>query len=304
MRVSIGIDLGGTNMRAGLVGADGSVLSVVRKGTPVSEGPEAAVQGMAAMVREIEQSSPDYKIMGIGIGSPGPLNRHEKRLLNPANLKGFENFPIGKRLEELTHYHVELDNDAKCAAFGESMFGAGRGLQNFIVMTFGTGIGSGIFIEGRMLYGKSDSACEVGHMTLYPEGEPCPCGNRGCFERYASASAIRRRGEAAFGASVGTKEIFRRMGEGDATAIRVLREVSRDIAIGTASLVNLFDPEAIILAGGAFTDGGGPLPHWIHEEMRGRCFESSWSTLKMIPSALGGNAGILGAASLVFKVLN
>lgn len=301
MRYAIGIDLGGTNLRAALVSEDGEIHAQVREKTPTKEGPEATAELMRKMIERLTRDHGRRSVEGVGIGSPGPLSRTEKKIFNTANLPGFENFPLGRRVEELSGKRVFFDNDAKCAAYGEGYFGEARALRNFILMTFGTGVGGGIVVDGRMMYGKSDGACEVGHFTLYPDGEPCPCGNRGCFERYVSASAIVRRSEAALGEEVKAYEVFERAKRGDTKAQVFLREIARDIAIGAASLVNLFDPDAVVFGGGIFSDGGAPVLEWIREQMRGRCFESSQRGLKIVASSLGGNAGVLGAASLVFS---
>lgn len=298
--VGIGIDLGGTNIRAGLVDKNGITSSVVWRHTPVSQGPEATARTMAEMVAEIQRST-SAPIVGVGIGSPGPLSRKEKTIFQTPNLPGFDGFPLGQRVQELCGLEVSLDNDAKCATYGEGLFGAARGLRDFVLLTFGTGIGGGIVANGKMIYGKSDGACELGHLTLYPEGLLCKCGNRGCFEQYCSATAAERRASAAAGFTVSGKEIFTALVQKAAWAEESLRSFSLDLTYACASLVNTFDPEAIIFAGGLFTVGGGPICEWVREGLKERCFKSSQKNLRVVPSALRGEAGVLGAASLVFQ---
>jgi len=169
------------------------------------------------------------------------------------------------------------------------------------LLTFGTGIGGGVFIEGKMLYGKSDGACEIGHMTIHPGGKPCNCGNRGCFEEYCSGTAIGRRGSEAFNQKIEALRVFQCFESGDLWARKVLEDVSTDLAIALASLTNIFDPELIVLGGGIFSSGGGPLIPWTIERMHGRCFESLMQGLEIKASALDGEAGVLGAASLHFE---
>lgn len=296
--LAIGVDLGGTNMRVALVTSEGEVLRTERERTPVKEGPQATADLMSHLIRKVADG---HWVLGVGIGSPGPLSREKKTIFKTANLPGFENFPLGVEVEKQVGLKVMLDNDAKCATYGEGYFGAAQGLRNYILLTFGTGIGGGIIVDGKMIYGKSDGACEVGHITLHPNGEPCGCGNRGCFERYASATAIERRSIAHFGKAVSPRVALEELVLGNPHADALLKEVADDIALGCASLVNLFDPEALIFGGGVFTDGGGPLCAWVRERMKDRCFETSLSEMKIFPSKLAGNAGIMGAASLFFR---
>jgi glucokinase len=298
MSYAIGVDLGGTNMRAALVDEQGKICAQARTKTPVQEGPEATAQAMALLVKEVLGSE---TALGLGIGSPGPLSRSEKMIFQTANLPGFDRFPLGYRLQELTGLNVFLDNDAKCATYGEAIFGRAKGRKNFILLTFGTGVGSGIVVENRMIYGKSDGACEVGHLTLYPEGKLCKCGNRGCMEQYVSATAFKARAFAKSGQELGGKEIFEAFGRGQKWANELMREFTVDLAIATATLVNIFDPELVVFGGGLFTSGGGPLCGWVQAAIEDRCFKSSQKGLEIAASTLSGDAGVLGAASLVFR---
>lgn len=319
-RLAIGVDLGGTNTRVALIDGDFSestqnvaekVIELKRAKTPVKEGPAETARVIAELCSELSQTAQKnfgVKPLGVGIGSPGPLSRKTKTIFQTPNLPGFEGYPLGGEVQKLCGLPVLLDNDAKCAAFGEEFFGAAKGLKNFILLTFGTGIGGGVVVDGEMVYGKSDGACEIGHMTLYPEGLQCKCGNRGCFEQYCSATAIERRATAALcsapnakGSAANAKDLIEAFDKNEAWAKTCMKEVSRDFAIACASLVNIFDPEAIILGGGVFTTGGGPLPMLIQDEIKSRCFESSQRGLQICPSRLAGNAGILGAASLIFR---
>lgn len=301
VKAAFGIDLGGSNVRVALVNEHGKILASERAETPSKQAPEATVQTMVRLCGKLrnEAQSRGVQLVGVGIGSPGPLSRVEKKIFQTPNLPGFEDFPIGRRMEELTGLRVELDNDAKSACYGEAKFGAAKGLNNFILMTFGTGIGGGVFVDGKMVYGKTDGACEIGHMTLHPNGKLCLCGNRGCFEQYCSARAFERRASEFAKREIRAPEVFQELLKGVEWASQMLRSFTSDLAIATASLVNIFDPEAVIFGGGLFTTGGGPLCEWVQEDISSRCFRSSQKNLKIIPSSLAGNAGILGAASLV-----
>jgi len=300
MSLAIGIDLGGTNVRAALVDQNGTILAESKRKTLVVNGPEACVQSMVQMIAELKALSPE-KIFGVGIGSPGPLSRHERMIFQTPNLPGFDGFPLGTRVEELSGLPVLLDNDAKCATYGEGLFGVAKGMDNFVLLTFGTGIGGGVINNSQMIYGKSDGACEIGHMTLYPGGELCKCQNLGCFEAYCSATAVERRAELKFSKSISNVELILAAERNETWSTDFLHEVAVDMAIATASIVNIFDPNAVVFGGGLFSSGGGPLCAYVQEEIKDRCFKSSQLNLKIVPSALKGEAGVLGAASLVYR---
>jgi glucokinase len=295
--LAIGIDLGGSNLRTAVVTDSGTVLKKYKDKTPVGDGPSATVALMASRIKEICKEFPKPK--GVGVGSPGPLSRKLGKIFQTPNLPGFDGFELVKKLEALCEIPVVLDNDAKCAAFAEAKFGAARGHKNFVMLTLGTGIGGGVFEDGHMIYGKSDGACELGHMTLYPEGRECHCHNRGCFEQYCSATALQRRVFESLKIDLKNPEIFERAHKEDEQILKVMKEVGTDLGIGIASLVNIFDPEAVIVGGGIMSEGGEPLLTYAREAIVGRCFESSRRGLKIAAAECGGDAGVLGAASLV-----
>jgi glucokinase len=296
MKYSIGVDIGGTNLRVALVNDTGEIVDSLRESTPVKKGPEFTAQLIGQLIKNI--ANPSKKIEGVGIGCPGPLSRKERTIFQTPNLPGFENFPLGKRIETISGFKTFLDNDAKCAGYGEGRFGVARKTDNYILLTFGTGIGGAVVAGGKMIYGKNDGACEIGHMTLYPDGLPCACGNRGCFEQYCSATALSRRAEERTGKPASGADIFAASQKGEDWALNSLKLVAKDLAIATASLVNIFEPQMIVFGGGIFTEGGGPITQWVREEIRGRCFESSQKGLRIEASSLRGNAGILGAAAI------
>jgi glucokinase len=301
-RLAVGIDLGGTNLRAALVSPEGKILQMLKEKTPVSQGPEATAQLMGKMISELVSDRRELK--GIGIGSPGPLSRKDKMIFQTPNLPGFDRFPLGARVEEITGVPVILEHDAKCAAFGELFFGHARGKKDVVLLTFGTGIGGGVFSDGKMIYGKSDGACEIGHMTLFPDGNLCPCGNKGCLERYVSAIAIERRATEESGRAWTNPQILEAVAAGDPWAIEFLQKIANELSIAVASLVNIFEPQTIILAGGLFSNGGGPICDWVSKFIEGRCFASSRRGLEILPSELAGDAGVVGAAGLVYHMKN
>lgn len=318
---AIGIDLGGTNLRAALVNREGKVCSFEKTKTPVQEGPAATVRAMAGLVSRLLQGDVLKgegfdQVAGVGIGSPGPLSRKRRMIFQTANLPGFDRYPMGDTLEEQTGLPVKIDNDAKCAAYGERAFGAAQGFSNVVVLTFGTGIGGGVFVDGNMVYGKSDGACELGHMTLYPGGTPCSCSNKGCMEKYISAIAFEHRAHehrmrelekqtgsrpAQHEAMLRGPEIFQAYSENISWAVEHMEAFVEDTAMSVASLLSIFNPELVVLSGGLFTTGGGPLPELVQKNLKGRTYASLVADVKVASSTLGGEAGVLGAASLAFE---
>jgi glucokinase len=300
---AVGIDLGGTNLRVALVQKDGQIIEKIDKSTEAALGPDALTSKMALAIEQLatKRALRSKDILGVGIGSPGPLSRSERKIFQTPHFPGFENFPLGESVEKLCGLKVLLDNDANCAAAGEEMFGAAKGKQNFVLLTFGTGIGGGIFCDGRMIYGKSDGAGELGHILLYPDGERCACGRIGCFEQYCSATAMTRRGAQALGREIKLPELFLEFESGNPKARECLSTIARDIAKAVGDYVNIFDPEMVVLGGGAFSTGGGPLFPLIEKYLPEEAFKSSLKNMKLCTSSLKGNAGVLGAAAMVFR---
>lgn len=296
MKDFVGIDIGGTNLRVARVSLDGEVKKLLSQPNPVDQGPRAVVECLASMVSLVGTKQ---ELSGIGVGCPGPLSRAQRKIFQTPNLPGFDGFPLGAALEELCGLPVVIDNDAKCAGYAEKHFGSLKETRNAILLTLGTGIGGAVFVDDKMIYGKSDGACELGHITLYPDGKKCLCGNRGCFEQYASASAIEKRAQEI---EPGTNNplLFADAAAGREWALNVLRVVARDLAIGIASLVNIFDPERVVLGGGIFVSKQNTLCDMVNESLVGRCFESSRAGMRVVPAALGERAGVVGAASLCF----
>jgi glucokinase len=293
--LAIGVDLGGTNLRVALVSAQGKILDQRKFPTPSTQGPERFVELIAEAARILSQ---DKKLKGLGMGSPGPLSRSARKISRTPHLPTLEDFPIGEALEKELGVPVYLGHDSKCAALGESVFGVAEGVQEFLLLTFGTGIGGAAVSRGRLIHGAQDGAGEMGHFTLYPEGRLCSCGNRGCFEEFVSARALERRASEDLGEPCTNPQLLERAKAGDLKALKVLEAFTTDLAIGTASLVNIFNPSLIVFAGGLFTTGGGPIIPMVEAKMRGRCFAVLQKNLQIKASALGGDAGVLGAAAL------
>ncbi len=299
---AIGIDLGGTNLRVALVSDEGEIIRKIKK--PSSDDVFGSVLGA---LEEIRQNS----IAGIGLGIAGLVDRKNGRVFVSPNLHAIEGIPIVKEIQKRFHVPVFIENDANAAALGEKIGGAGKNFDNFVLLTLGTGIGGGIIHKGRLL----NVPAELGHMSINVEAEKCPCGNIGCLESYASARAMVARAVSML--EKGTEsllkdcckgsfykltpeDIYRSALEGDTLSREVLRESGRHLGVGLANIINMFCPEAIILAGGLIGAWNIYVQEAIKEASR-RAFKDLFESVKIIPSSLRDEAGIIGAASLVFS---
>lgn len=267
---SIGVDLGGTNLRIAAISAEGQLLEKISLDTKVALGPNKVISEMCDAIQQLcAKHTADGKFLGAGVGVPGLVDTQTGVMRKAANLPGFENYPAGAEIERRLGFQknaarVVLENDAKVAALGEQWLGAARGIANVALLTLGTGIGGGIILEGKIWKGMNGMAGEFGHVTVEPEGLPCGCGNRGCAERYASASAIARMvreaiatGEAPSLAKAassevefGAKLIYDLAREGDEPARRIFRTFGRYLGILLADLINILNLDMYILGGG------------------------------------------------------
>jgi glucokinase len=256
----IGIDLGGTNLRIAAVTPAGERLDLINLPTRLSAGPQAVLDDMASSIRQIVERQ-SGELLGIGVGSPGPLELPLGVLHHPPNLPGFDGLNLRAELERRVHRPVQVNSDANLAAFGEFMLGAGRslGVDSLLALTLGTGVGCGIILDRKIWQGMQGAAGESGHGPIDPSGPPCPCGARGCLEMYASATAIVRRarelgildGGANGSASPLTSSSVAGMAEaGDPRALQVFDEVGRALGLSLANLVNALDLPLYVLCGG------------------------------------------------------
>jgi glucokinase len=281
---SIGVDLGGTNLRIAAVSRDGQLLEKVTLGTKVALGPDHMVTEMCDAIQRLSQQYKEKgKFLGAGIGIPGIVDLETGMLRKSANLPGFENYHVHAEIERRLAARVVLENDANVAALGEQWLGAARGIANVAVVTLGTGIGGGIILGGKIFHGMNGMAGEFGHVTVEPEGSPCGCGNRGCAERYASASAIARLAREAIAAGqaptlaraassdaeFGAKSIYNLAIQGDEPARRIFRTFGRYLGILLAGLVNILNLEMYVLGGGVASAWDAYAPT-MFEELRAR----------------------------------
>jgi glucokinase len=305
----LGIDLGGTQIRAGLTDREGAVLYSDYQPTLAGEGAESVVQRLIAGIeRVLGQASLGHDgILSIGIGAPGPLDIPGGLLIEPPNLPGWHDVPLRDIVEARIGVPTYIENDANAAAIGEYLYGAGRGTRDMIYVTVSTGIGGGLILGGRIYHGLSGGAGEIGHMTVLPYGPHCGCGNRGCLEALASGTAIAREGQELIARGVPTaigncdsskvsaKDVVDAMHRGDAYAEQIVTQAMAYLGIGMANLVNLFNPERIVIGGGLSALGDGLLMP-VRRAIRLRAFSSASAQVTVALAQLGPEVGIVGAA--------
>jgi glucokinase len=314
MRHIIGIDLGGTNIVVGCVAEDGSAIHGVRSvPTGAEQGPDAVVDRIISTAQEsLEEAHrivPGLKPIGVGIGAPGPLDTHAGIVLLTPNL-GWVNMPLRDRMMKGLKLPTALDNDANCAVLGEWWQGAARGSRHAIGMTIGTGIGGGIILDGKLYHGASDIAGEVGHMTIDANGRRCKCGNYGCLEAYASGPNIALRAVEAIESGavsslpsyvggdlrkVTAQTVYEAAHADDDLALEVVRDTAKFLGAGVASLINIFNPEAVVICGGV-TLAGPSLFEPLQREVSRRAFRPAVKVCRIVPGTLPGTAGVFGAA--------
>lgn len=246
------MDVGGTKC-LGVLWSGGKVIAEVRRATPVGDpqGPAGLLATIAAVVVELEHSAPHLgEALPVGVGMPGLVSRNGVVRASP-NLTGVADLRVRDLLEERLERRVWVDNDATCAAIAEWRAGAGIGINDLVVVTFGTGIGGGIISNGAVMRGAHGFAGEIGHMVIDPSGPRCPCGQRGCWERFASGSALQSRADEIFGLGTRRAEDLAQMAAaGDPDAQQIFAEFSRWVSLGLANITNIFDPAMIIIGGG------------------------------------------------------
>lgn len=332
---SIGVDLGGTNLRIAAVDEQARLLEKVTLGTRVSLGRDHVINDMCDAIRRLAaQYQSAASLAGIGIGVPGIIDMRTGMLRESPNLPGWADYPVRSEIETRLGTRVFLENDANAAALGEKWLGAARDFDDMAMLTLGTGVGGGLVLGGRIWYGMTGMAGEFGHITVEPEGVRCGCGNRGCLEQYASASAVVRMareaiatGEAAALSRAASsdpefsaKVVYNLAVQGDEQARKIFRQVGRTLGIALAGLVNALNLPIYVIGGGVCSAWDAFAPT-IFEELRQRSMvyaatapahaagdqgasaqvESGTGTKTIITQALlGSDAGLYGAARLPF----
>ncbi len=310
----IGIDVGGTNVKIALVDDSGKIIYSNSVPTRAEMGYEYTVnnikQAIYDLMKETKLTAKD--IEGIGFGFPGQVDYKSGIVRLAPNIPGWVEVPIAKMIEDEFHIPTRVDNDVRCAALGELKYGAGKGCENLICITVGTGIGSGLIVNGKLVRGASNAAGEIGHIKLQiHDGPICGCGDTGCMEAFASGPAIVAMAEEYILGGKSTK--YREMANGgditpfivaeaakagDPVAKRIFARIGEYIGIGMASVVNLLNPEKIIIGGGV-ADAGDILLEPLKETLKKRAMKIAGETVEVVPAQLGNTAGVIGASLLI-----
>jgi glucokinase len=305
----IGVDLGGTNLRTALVSPAGVVLAKRKEASLASEGHHKVVARLLRNITEQRETAiqQGLEVSAVGVGAPGVILSGEGVVVTSPNFPDWNNLPLRQELEKVLCLPVFIENDANAAALGEQWRGAAKDVASMIFLTLGTGVGGGIVYEGRIWEGAHGMAGEVGHMTLEPEGRKCGCGNRGCLEMYASSRGIVMSyidaappGAALGAGSITSADIYRAAGEGEPLAVKVMQEMGRYLGIGIASLINILNPQMVVIGGGV-KDAWQLFIEATREEIRRRAFSYPAERTEIVPSVLGDDAGMVGAAALALQ---
>lgn len=298
---SIGVDLGGTNLRAAAIDRSGKMIEKLSGETNLSAGRDAVVADIVASIVKLRASCGRDQLVGVGVGAPGFILLEQGIITDSPNLPGFENFPIRDEIERLLQAPVILENDANAAALGEKWMGAGRDVEDLVLLTLGTGIGGGIICRGRVLHGFVGMAGELGHMTVVPGGNPCGCGNNGCLEKHASATAVTTMAKLmGLGDDLTSEGVYHLAMQGNQKARVVFATMGTALGIALANLVNAFNFPLYLLS-------GGMLPAWelfapsMFEEVRRRSVVFRSTLTRIEKAILGNEAGLFGAACLPFQ---
>jgi len=310
-RFFLGIDLGGTNIKSGVVDDDGRALSSVSLKTEPGRGPEVGLNNLVAASKQaVEASGLGWaRIAAVGLGSPGTMDLEAGMLLDPPNLPGWDNLPIRKLLSDRLKKPVVLQNDGNAAAYGEYWAGAGKGTHSLVMFTLGTGIGGGIVVAGKIIEGRHSHGGECGHIVIVADhGRRCSCGAFGHLEGYASATAVVHRArealegnkESSLLRAIDPRELSSRaVGEaaaaGDPLAVRLMHETAHYLAVGAVTLMHTIDPDLVLFGGGMIAAGEGFLED-IRLRIRTMAFPVPAARTRVEYARLGGEAGFIGAA--------
>jgi glucokinase len=289
-----GFDLGGTQLKYGVIDSQGRALEDRTVNTPESLE-ELFVFLETAWETIQEEHGPN--IRGVGFGFPGIFHSKDQKIIQSPNYPQIDGHVLIPALKKFVRIPLFLDNEANFATYGEYKKGAGRGAQSLVLLTIGTGIGSGIILDGRLWQGACGFAGELGHVTVNPEGERCRCGNRGCLETEVSSQTIVSRYKGLLGKDeeLAAEEIAHRAERGDEAALETYSRVGYYLGIGLSIIINLLNPEKIVLGGGVMESGKPVLPV-AFKETKGRSFAAAYDCCQIEQAQLGNKAGFIGAA--------
>ncbi|MHA7132956.1 ROK family protein [Oerskovia turbata] len=312
----LGLDIGGTKLAVGVVGEDGRVDRLLIEPTRREEGPEAVLARLFRMGREAVAASGTAAPSAVGISCGGPLDAARGVLLNPPHLPGWIDVPVVEMAAAAFDLPTYLENDATAAALGEHAFGAGRGTSTLVYLTVSTGVGGGAVVDGRLHRGAAGNGGELGHVMVRPDGRACTCGRRGCLEAYCSGTQIARRAEEAVAQALRdgqstvlagrtpltAADVSRAAADGDQVARAVWDETTSLLGQGVTDLVNVFEPDVVVLGGGV-TRSGAMLLDPVREAVRTQAMGPAALAARVELAALGDAVGVVGAGAVALDAL-
>jgi len=298
MKAAIGIDLGGTRIKAALVDSNGKISNEIIDPTDTAYGYSSVLSQLAEIVEMLREYVSD-SLIGIGLGVAGLMDRGNRRVIVSPNVGMLSGRAISTDLEERTGIPVFMDNDANCMALGEGFCGAARGCNHYIAVTLGTGIGGAIVSDGNLIRGFAGGGGEVGHIPISSDGPVCGCGARGCLEAYVGQAGIRNYVERQYPDlnETSIKALNRMAVDGNEDAIAVFAYIGKTLGIGLTGLVNVFNPELVIIGGG-IAAAGDLVFKPMESELKERAFETYTKDMAVRPAELGNWAGVVGAGML------
>lgn len=311
----IGVDLGGTRVRAVLSSGTGQILARAEMPTQAEMGLDHVLSNIKRTIRRVEELADYTNLVGLAVGAPGPLNPYTGVVYSPPNLPGWNNVPLREILEKSTRLPVYLGNDANLAALGEYTFGAGKDYRFLVYITVSTGVGGGVIEDGRILMGAKGAAAELGHMSINYDGWRCNCGNIGCLETFTAGPYLRRRAIEMLEA--GQASIINEMCGGDLqkvspemigaaayaddeAAIKLVKDTGFYLGVGVTNILHMFNPEIVVIGGGV-SQIGDMLFDKTREVVQERAMPDFWQGVPIVPTALGGDIGLYGAIALVLQ---
>jgi glucokinase len=298
----LGLDIGGTKLAAGVVDRNGVVHSFVVAPSRAEEGPEPTLERLFELGRRaVAESGLDWDaIQAVGIGCGGPLDAERGILIAPPHLPGWRNVHVSELAAGAYQRPVTLENDATAAAAGEHRWGAGSGVSNMVYLTISTGVGGGVVIDGSLYRGSMGNGGELGHVTVDWHGRPCRgCGRLGCLEAYVSGTSIAERAQEAGLSYASAEDVAAAARDGDAGAKAVWDETVEALACGVTSIVNLFEPELVVIGGGV-SRSGEQLIGPVRELVRASTMKPAGEKADIVASAFGDHVGVVGAAAIVY----
>ena len=296
----IGVDLGGTKILAGVLDDEGRIGSRIERPSPTSSTGEL-LDALEATVAELLQED---DIAALGFGLPATIDQHLGRVVFATNLPLVE-FDFRDWAGQRFGLPVGIDNDANTAAIAEWKMGAGQGTRHMIMLTLGTGIGGGLILDGRPYRGSVGAAAELGHIVIEHDGPPCQgvCSGRGHLESLASGTAADKAAREFFGDRATARDLVRQAQDGNAEAVAALVEIGHRLGSGIGSLVNIFNPELVVIGGGFAAAGDALLDH-ARERVQREALEPARDLVRIVPAALGAEAGVVGAGLIAFEALD